>query len=139
MPRDRYWLLAHAQEDEKTGSLPPVEIVVSIPWWTEVVKWEHKEGNEFVAAPILFTKQEAAEAQLQEWRDAEPDYYLELVNEHGEDLVNRAMPSSSPLHVFSIDREWLLDRLGDSDFLCVMVDGRLRLRQDFMEELSKDA
>ena len=64
MPSERYWLLAHAQEDEKTGSLPPIEVVVSIPWWNEVVKWEHEEGNEFVAAPILYTRRGAAEAQL---------------------------------------------------------------------------
>jgi hypothetical protein len=29
----------------------------------------------------------------------------------------------------------LLDKLEDSDFLCLMVDGRLRLRRDMIEEL----
>ena len=31
----------------------------------------------------------------------------------------------------------LLDKLEDSDFLCVMVDGRMILRQDFAAELKK--
>jgi hypothetical protein len=30
-----------------------------------------------------------------------------------------------------------LDALEDSDLLCVMVEGRLMLRKDFVEELSK--
>jgi hypothetical protein len=38
-----------------------------------------------------------------------------------------------------IDREALADKLGDSDFLCVVVDGRMMLRQDFIEALSSDA
>jgi hypothetical protein len=29
----------------------------------------------------------------------------------------------------------LLDYLEDSDFLCVMVDGQMKLRQDFVEEI----
>jgi hypothetical protein len=31
----------------------------------------------------------------------------------------------------------LLDKLGDSDFPCVMVDHKPKLRQDFIEELKK--
>ncbi len=36
-----------------------------------------------------------------------------------------------------IDGDTLLDKLEDSDFLCVMVDHRSKLRQDFIEELKK--
>ena len=50
--------------------------VLSIPWWPEAVKWEHKDGNERVDAPMLFTTREAAEAQLREIQDAEADNYL---------------------------------------------------------------
>ena len=69
----------------------------------------------------------------------EPDSHLRLIEEHGEEVLNRAWENAAPLHVFSMDRGWLLDLLEDSDFLCVMVDGRLKLRQDLIEELSTDA
>ena len=135
---ERYWLLAPAQDNEY-GSLPPVQTVVSIPWWTEVAKWQHSEGKEFVAAPLLFTDRQLAETHLHEFEAEEPDSHLRLNEEHGEEVLNRAWENTAPMHVFSMDREWLLDLLEDSDFLCVMVDGRLKLRQDLIVELSTDA
>lgn len=51
--------------------------------------------------------------------------------------TDEALDNTAPLRVLWIDRDSLLDKLGDSDFLCVMVDHRLKLRRDFMEELRK--
>jgi hypothetical protein len=48
-----------------------------------------------------------------------------------------AVGNTSSLRVMWIDLDMLLDKLKDSDFLCVMVDHRLKLRQDFIEELKR--
>jgi hypothetical protein len=103
------------------------------------MKYIHEEGNERVDAPILFTSEEAAKEAMRESENAEADLYLKLVNQHGEQLVNQAYDKTAPLTVLAIDREALADKLGDSDFLCVVVDGRMKLRQDFIEELSTNA
>ena len=57
------------------------------------------------------------------------------MEEHGEEEVNVAYENTLPTMIFFSDTETLLYSLEDSDFLCVMVDGRLKLRQDFAEEL----
>jgi hypothetical protein len=103
------------------------------------MKYTHEEGNERVEAPILFTSEEAAEVQLRETEEAESDLYLKLVNQHGEQPVNKAYNNTAPLAILGISRDALADKLGDSDFLCVVVHGRMKLRQDFIEELSCDA
>jgi hypothetical protein len=110
--------------------------ILSIPWWPEATKWEHKDGIERVDAPMLFTTREAAEAKLREIQDAEADNYLRLVEHHGEGIINVAYNNTAPLQVFDLDESLLFSKLEDSDFLCVMVDGILKLRRDFMEELS---
>jgi hypothetical protein len=102
------------------------------------MKYTHEEGNERVDAPILFTSEEAAEVQLRKTEEAEPDSYLKLVNQHGEQRVNKAYNNTAPLTILGISRDVLVDKLGDSDCLCVVVDGRMQLCQDFIEELSCD-
>jgi hypothetical protein len=134
----QYWIIGHAGTDE-VGRPHPTERVISVPWWPEAMKYTHEDGNERVDAPILFTSEEAAEVELRKTNEAEPDSYLKLVNQHGEQQVNQAYDNAAPLTVLVIDREALADKLGDSDFLCVVVDGRMMLRQDFIEELSSDA
>jgi hypothetical protein len=47
-----------------------------------------------------------------------------------------AYNNMAPLPVFDLDEDLLFGKLEDSDFLCVMVDGILKLRRDFMEELN---
>jgi hypothetical protein len=37
-----------------------------------------------------------------------------------------------------VDRDTLIDKLEDSHFLNVMVDGKLKQRRDFIEELRAD-
>ena len=46
MDEERYWYV---------GREP-----LSIPWWTEVIKWGHKEAIERVDAPMLFTTRNGA-------------------------------------------------------------------------------
>ncbi len=138
MPEQRYWFLAPADEDE-AGRLPTAEVVLSEPWWPEAVKWTHKEANEYVEAPMMFSTRAAAEAEMREIQDAEPDDYLRMVEEHGGELMDRALDNTAPLRVFAIDRGSLADKLDDSEFLCVLVDGRMKLREDFVEELMSDA
>ena len=138
MVEQQYWVIGHAGVDED-GRPYPAETVFSVPWWPEAIKHTHGEGNERVDALILSTSKEAAESELRETEEAEPDSYLKLVNQHGEQLVNEAYNNTAPLSILGIDRDALADKLGDSDFLCVVVDGRMKRRQDFIEELSCDA
>jgi hypothetical protein len=129
MEKQRYWFLAPGDEE-----MPGV-VALSPPWWPEAVKWEHREGNEYVAAPVIYTTKERAEGDLRAHREAEPDAYLNLVGHYGERITNEALKNTLPLRVFDIDGDLLLSKLEDSDFLCIMVDDWLKLRRDFIEEL----
>lgn len=62
---------------------------------------------------------------------------MKLVEEYGEAEVNKAFDNTASYRTVWVDQDTLLDKLGDSDFLIVMVDGKLRLRSDFMEELRR--
>ena len=53
----------------------------------------------------------------------------------GDSSATPGSPYPSPLRVMWVDRETLAQSLEDADFLCVKVDDRLKLRQDFIEEL----
>jgi hypothetical protein len=117
----RYWYLGSAS--------------LSVPWWPEVIKWTHQEGIERVDAPMLFSTMAGAGEQLRALHGAAADEYLRLVNQHGEEEVNEAYENTPPTMMYFLDVETLLDHLEDSDFLCVMVDGRMMLRQDFAEDL----
>ena len=138
MVEQQYWVIGHARTDQD-GKPFPAEAVLSVPWWPEAMKYTHEEGIERVDAPILFTSEKAADVQLRRTKEAEPDSYLMLVNQHGEQRVNEAYNNTAPLTIISMGRDALADKLEDSDFLCVVVDGRMKLRQDFIEELSCDA
>ena len=125
MSTERYWYLAAAP--------------LSVPWWTEVIKWVHQEGVERVDAPMLFSTLAGAGEELRDLHGAAADEYLRLVEQHGAETVNEAYENTPPMTIHFLDAEMLLDYLEDSDFLCVMVDGRLRLRQDLVEELRERA
>ena len=133
MGDQHYYFLAQA--DEVGEGLLEAVTVISIPWWTEAVKSYYREANESVDAPVIFTNRELAEAALESIKDREAEDYLRLVEEHGAADVDEALDNTAPLQIFSLDREQLLDKLEDSDFLCVDLDGRLKLRRDFVEEL----
>src|SRR5215212_9333717 len=108
---------------------------LSIPWWTEVLKWQDREGGERVDAPMLFSTMAGAEEELHSLQQAEADEYLRLVENVGEGTVNRALNNTPSSKVFVLDAETLQDNLEDSDFPYVVVDHELKLRQDFVEEL----
>ncbi len=137
MDDQEYYFLAQADDDAADASLASSLRVISIPWWPEAVKHHYREANEAVDAPVIFTNREMAEAELNRINGEEPERYLQLVEEHGSADVDEALDNTAPLRVFSLGREDLLDKLEDSDFLCVDLDGRLKLRRDFVEELRK--
>jgi hypothetical protein len=111
---------------------------LSVPWWSEVhTKWEYHQDLEYVQAPMLFSTKQGAEEQLRSIEDSELERYRDLVDEYGEAETNRAFDNTSPLSVKWVDWYMLLDKLGDSDFPCVIVDHKLKMRQDFVEELKK--
>lgn len=109
---------------------------LSVPWWPEAAKWVHEVAGEHVTVPMLFTSQEAAEAQLSSVQRAEADGYLDMLETYGEESTNTALDNTAPPEVRGIDEDLLLSKLEDSDFWYVMVDGKMKLRPDFIEELN---
>jgi hypothetical protein len=93
---------------------------LDIPWWTDVLAWEREEEVEYNRIPKIFTKRDWAEA------------------EEGDEEAPGARLGSVPYEAFWVDQGTLLDKLIDADFLCVMVDGKIRLRSDFIEELYQE-
>ena len=115
---------------EEVGFAPNA---LSVPWWPEIQpKWEHRQDREYVQAPMIFSTKEEAEKVWRSLEGTDPQSYMELMERHGEAVAN-----TSSLRVMWIDTYTLLDKLEDSDFLCVMVDHRLKLRQDFIAELKR--
>ena len=68
-------------------------------------------------------------------KGSEPEAYLDLVERFGEADVNEAFDNTAPLRAVWVDRDTVLDGLREVEFLCVMVDDRLRLRDDLIQEL----
>src|SRR3712207_3152011 len=88
---------------------------VSDPYWDGVVMFNMQvEGGEHLAAPMLFTTREYAEAELRTLREEMPDAYLRAVDEYGESDVNEAMDNTPELGVFAMDPRLLGERLEDS-------------------------
>ena len=110
-------------------------LALSDPGWPETPKGVHRQGNEYLEAPKLFSTREAAEEELLTLENNDPDAYLDLSEQHGEKQVNQAYNNTSSLRVLWIDKDTLLGKLEDVDFLSLMVDNRLKLRSNFMEEL----
>lgn len=111
---------------------------LELPSWPLVRWWAHEEGWDKVRAPILYTKKEEAEEEARSLEDEEPEGYLDLVEKYGQADADEAWDNHLPYRALWVERETLLDKLEDSDFLCVMVDGVLKLRRDFMEELRRN-
>jgi hypothetical protein len=110
---------------------------ISVPYWSDVTMYEMELGNDRVAAPILFSTREAAEAELRAHRDAEADAYLRAVEMYGEQDFNEALDNTPEQQLFEID-EWLLsEHLKDSDHRYVVLDGRVRTALKLAEELRR--
>jgi hypothetical protein len=115
---------------EEVGFAPNA---LSVPWWPEIQpKWVHRQDREYVQAPMIFSTKEEAEKVWRSLEGTDPQSYMDLMERYG-----WAVGNTSSLRVMWIDTYTLLDKLEDSDFLCVMVDHRLKLRQDFIEELKR--
>jgi hypothetical protein len=108
---------------------------VSVPYWDGVVMFKMDAEDLHVAAPMLFTTREDAEAELRVLREGMPDAYLRAVGEYGEADVNEAMDNTPELGVFEIDPRLLGKHLKDSALVYAMVDDRLRLARELSEEL----
>jgi len=131
MDEDRYWYLAQGPEDDPEEQMN----VLSVPAWPEALHWKDEEGME---APMLFTHREAAERQRRELGYFGPDEFLKVVNALGEDTANEAFDNALPYRVYSLPREWLLDKLEDSAFVeWLLVDGEPKSRADLMGELRR--
>ncbi len=128
MDEQRYWFLAEGYEDTKAE--------VSVPWWPEAEHGEYGEGREHLEPPALYTTKERAERNLRRHQDAAPDSDLNLVERYGDEVANKAFNNALPLRVFEMSTDLLLIKLEYSDFLCVLVDDKLRLRQDLIDELN---
>ncbi len=115
---------------EEVGFAPNA---LSVPWWPEIQpKWVHRQDREYVQAPMIFSTKEEAEKVWRSLEGTDPQSYMDLMERYGWAVAN-----TSSLRVMWIDTYTLLDKLEDSGFLCVMVDHRLKLRQDFIEELKR--
>lgn len=108
------------------------------PWWPMVRPWVHEQGHEYVSAPILYTKREMAEGDRRSLEEGEPERYLQLVEDYGQERTDEAISNTPPYKDLWVDRGTLLYRLEDSTFLCVMMDGVLKLRRDLIEDLRRD-
>jgi hypothetical protein len=121
---------ARSARMEEVGFAPNA---MSVPWWTEIKpEWVHQKGREYVRAPIIFTTKEEAEKVWRAQEGTDPQLYMDLMERY-----EWAVGNTSSLRVVWIGTDTLLDKLEDSDFLCVKVDERLKLRQDFIEELKR--
>lgn len=115
---------------EEVGFAPNA---LSVPWWPEIQpRWVHRQDREYVQAPMIFSTKEEAEKVWRSLEGTDPQSYMDLMERYGWAVAN-----TSSLRVMWIDTYTLLDKLEDSDFLCVMVDHTLKLRQDFIEELKR--
>jgi hypothetical protein len=111
---------------------------ISVPYWFDVTMCETKVGDDPVVAPMLFSAREGAEAELREHGEAEADAYLGAVREYGAADVDEALDNTPEQRVFGIGA-WLLgEHLKDSDYMYVMLDGRVRLAWELGEELARD-
>jgi hypothetical protein len=122
----QYWILARGEQDT------PPERAVSDPWWPESCKWAYRCDVERVDAPLIFTTRERAEQALGPLREAERHDFLERL----ESIVDRTLHHyQTSLQAYGISLNSLIEKLESADFLCVRVDGELKLRRDFVEEL----
>lgn len=108
------------------------------PWWPDARWYHYEEEWDAVRAPILYTRREEAEEEARSLRHEEPEGYLELVEDRGQADADEAMDNYVPYKALWVDRETLVDKLEGSRFLCLKVDGVLRLRRDLLKELRGD-
>lgn len=124
-----------AEMRERLGAAGYGDLALEPPAWPTVFAQDVEEGWDKVHAPILYTEREKAEEAARELEAEETEGYLQLVESHGQADADDAWDNYVPFKPLWVDRSTLLDKLEDSTFLCVMVDGVLKLRQDYVEQL----
>jgi hypothetical protein len=86
--------------------------------------------------PMLFTAREGAVNELRAIQEeSQPPLYVQAVEGVGEKPRGDPANNMPPYELFGLDADLLVGKLEDAEFEYVMVDGRLRFREDFMEEL----
>jgi hypothetical protein len=88
-------------------------------------------GREHLA-PILYTRKELAEEELDRVQAREPEDYRQDVKQYGQAFADKAWTNRLPPRVLWVDRGTLIDKLEASHFLYVMVDGELKQRRRIM-------
>ena len=163
MSVQRYWYLANdphrpvtdpGAEEERArsdwvGDLPKdvrqrvIESrVLTEPHWPEIhcsYTPEKKTFPEEGRVPMLFTTKEGALSVLRDVKEvSEPPLYVRAVEATGEEASSEAVNSMPPYKVFGLDADLLVSKLEDAEFEYVMVDGRVQLRRDLIEELQRE-
>jgi hypothetical protein len=70
--------------------------------------------------------------------ESEPPLYAQAVEVGGQGVGGEGVNSTPPYKVFGLDADLLAGKLEDAEFEYVMVDGRMQLRRDLIEELRRD-
>jgi hypothetical protein len=101
--------------------------------------WSDVEDRPDPQTPRIFTTRERAEERLRYHSDLDVELqtYGDLVEIHGEEVVNRALDNSSPLRVVWTTREALLDALAFAEFSHLMVDDQVVSSHTFTLELMR--
>lgn len=136
--REKHRKMRELLERMDAAEFRPEPVSAQDVMWTTLTRWEYSEYPEYVIAPMLFTTREAAEQELNDRAKSEADGYLDLVQNYGAADVDEALDNTSPLKLGWVDNDTLLSSLEDADFLCVMVNGTLRMRRDLIAQLSSD-
>ena len=160
MSAQRYWYLANdprrpvtdpsAEEEERARNdwvrdLPEdvrqrvIESrVLSEPDWPEIHSYYVPDKKTYGEGrvPMLFTTKEGAVSALRDIKEvSEPPPYVRAVEGGGEEGGDEVVDSMPPYKVFGLDTDLLVSKLKDAEFEYVMVDGRVQLRRDLIEEL----
>ena len=115
--------------------------VLSEPNWPEIHSYYVPEGKteREGRVPMLFTTKEGALSVLRDVKEvSEPPLYVRAVEATGEEASSEAVNSMPPYKVFGLDADLLVSKLKDAEFEYVMVDGRVQLRRDLIEELQRE-
>jgi hypothetical protein len=117
--------------------------VLTEPDWPEIHSYYVPEGKTYPEegrVPMLFSAKEGAVSELRDIKEAsEPPLYVRAVEGVGEGAQGEGVNSMPPPYeVVGLDADLLVGKLEDAEFEYVMVDGRMQLRRDLIEELRRE-
>jgi hypothetical protein len=161
LSKQRYWYLANdpsrsvtARSDEERAredwirDLPEdvrrrvIESrVLTEPDWPEIHTYipEGRPYPDEGRVPMLFTTKEGAVSELRDVQEAsEPPNYVRAVEGVGDEAGGEVVNSMPAYKLYGLDADLLVGKLEDAEFEYVMVDGRMQLRQDLIDELQRE-